>query len=416
MTTNSEKALLSQLMRDKDIYFKTSLKREYFTDNANVLVFTAIEKCINELKIIPDIMAVREILPDVPMTELLDISEYAQTTQNWKHYHQEVVEAYRKKTVRRLLTMAVAEIEQKSTDAIITDIESGITDLFQNVDRSEINKINHYAMEYMEKLEERFKNKGELVGLPFPWDSSNDLTLGLQPRRLYIVGARPSQGKTAEGIQIVTNLAMKGHKVGMLSLESSAKEVLNRMVSTQSKVDLDYLTSGKLQHRDFDRITHAMGPIYDANLFICDKPNMTLTEVLTQGRRMVLTEGVKFLLIDYAQIIDAENPSLPFHEQMKVVSKSIKQLARQLEIPIMLLVQLRRDSENKRPRMADIADCSQFEKDADVIQFIYHEKEGDETKQTWFIYEKQRDGRTGALPMYFDGPHVCFREPSNYKE
>jgi replicative DNA helicase len=403
---NPEIAILSQLVQDDQLYYKMSLSTEHFTDPHNRKAFQAIEKMIGDgVKV--DQVSLSEY---IPAAQAVSLHDAVPTTANWQYYHKALQEKHKKYIASEIARKIHAQLKDNtdSTD-IFQTIEDGLQSAADKGSDYTIEKLGDTLLEYVNIIEERKKSGGDIPGIRCGLPKLDDLTLGWNPRRYYIIGARPGKGKTALLLNFARYAGLKGIPVGIFSLESSKYELDGRIMADVGNIDSQRLAFGDLREHEFHDITVAAGQISDSPIYVYDQPNTDLITLRAQARRMVRQFGVKAIFVDYAQIIEHRVPSGNKFEAKGEVSLAMKQLARDLDVPMVVAAQLRRDTENKRPTIADISDSSQFEKDADAIVFIHHEfDDNGEIEKSWLLLEKNRDGPVKAVPVYFRKEYVRF--------
>ena len=243
---------------------------------------------------------------------------------------------------------------------------------------------------------------------------------GFQPSEFIIIGARPSLGKTSLALSLANRMSIQeGRKVGFFTLEMSRISIMQRIMSMEARIDASRLRKGALRPQDFPRLFDAAGRIYDANMWITDVPNMPLLDIRSQSRRMKKLHGVEIIFIDYLTLIRPEKTDIPRHEQIAEISRSLKALARELDIPIVVLSQVSRDTEGKRPSLNNIRESGSIEQDADVVMFLHrerdpsHDNESAQVIQTELIVAKQRNGPIGTVPIAFIPKYAKFEEWSS---
>jgi replicative DNA helicase len=261
-------------------------------------------------------------------------------------------------------------------------------------------------------IEKRYHNDGELPGLPTGFPSLDKYTAGFQTGLLYVIGARPSQGKSAMLLNMASFLSSRGEPVGIISVESSKTEILMRDLANMSTIDSHRIKTGFLKESDFAGLQMAASKMFKRPLYIYDQPNAGITKLQSVAKVMLRKYKIKALFIDYLQIIGASRKSDARKDQVQEVSMALKNLTRTLNIPVIVAAQLTRDSENRRPTLRDFADSSQIEKDADVAMLIHHDTNKDgELRSIWLNVEKNRDGAKTSIPLGFDGRYIRFFEP-----
>jgi replicative DNA helicase len=276
-----------------------------------------------------------------------------------------------------------------------------------SVDDTHLHYAREMALEFVEVVQERYNTKGQLPGVATGFAELDSMLLGLKPRLLYYVGARPSKGKTALITSIIANICAEGVPVGFLSLESSRKEIMARLFSNIGNIDNQILITGAFEKTsDFGRVGSAAERVYDWPLVICDKENMDLQTIRAKAREMVRTGKARVLFLDYIQLVPQTNYQLPYRLHMNEVSMAFKQLARELEVPVVVAAQLGRDAEGKVPTLADFKETGQIEQDADGAVLIHEDADA-----TWLIVAKNKDGPRGHVKVEFHKPFMRFVDP-----
>ena len=261
-------------------------------------------------------------------------------------------------------------------------------------------------------IEKLYHRKESCTGISTGFTELDYITSGFQNSELIVIGARPSVGKTALALTMASNIAIKNKMpVGFFTLEMTGIALLNRLIASESRINSAKLRSGMLSPNDFHKLTEASGRIYEAPLYIDDTPNMKLIDLHAQARRMQIKEGVKIVFIDSIGQIETESEyNVSRHEQISKISRSLKSLARELNIPIVCLSHLGQKSKNKPPTLSDLRKLGLIEQDADVVMFLhrdsfsgsYQNQSKDPLKiPTELIIAKQRNGPLGTVPILF---------------
>jgi len=322
-------------------------------------------------------------------------------------------------TRRRLISIADQLRQDAFDDAqdVRLMVEEAERRIFEITDESQIEGYKP-AREIIERtveaIEHLYRHKESYTGVPSGLTELDNMLSGFQDSEFIVVGARPSIGKTALALSMAANMALhRSTPVGFFTLEMSDMALMQRLVSSEARIGSQKIRTGYLLPADFKNLTDAAGLIYDAPLFITDQPNMKLLDLRAQARRMRSQAGVRIIFIDYITLIRAENPELPRHEQIAEVSRSLKALARELSIPIVALSQVSRDSEGRRPTLANIRESGSIEQDADVVLFLHRERgtnEEHETNnvETELIVAKQRNGPQGIVKIAFVPQYTRF--------
>jgi replicative DNA helicase len=329
-----------------------------------------------------------------------NIEYYAQTVQNY--------------SLRRALLRVAAEINVKVFDQslesrfVLEEVQQRIFDLTDNRQTLTFRRIGEILQETIDEIDRIYKSKKLITGVPSGFERLDLLTSGFQPSEFVVIGARPSIGKTALALNMAASMAVhKGIPAGFFSLEMSELALTKRIISSEAMVDSQIIRSGFLRPSDYARILDAAGKIYDAPFFVVDMPNMKLLDLRAQARKMRAQQKVEIIFIDYLGLIGSENNNLPRYEQISEISRSLKSLARELKIPVVVLCQLTRDAEKERPNLSNLRDSGSIEQDADVVLFLHRDRDKktdapvnpDEGIPTDLIIAKQRNGPVGTVKL-----------------
>jgi replicative DNA helicase len=301
--------------------------------------------------------------------------------------------------------------DENNSGEVVEFIESELTNLAEN-DESGYKHVSQVIPRMVDEIEKAHALKGKLSGVATGFPTLDEMTNGWQPE-YYVIGARPSTGKTALMLVSANAALLAGKKVGLFSAEMSDTSLIKRILANTANVDHSRIRSGFLSSTDLDIITEESGNIADMGLFINDKPNIRKTELISETRKLRRKEKVDIIFIDYIGLITSDDKSLPRHEQIADISRSLKGLSRELNIPIIALSQVTRDAEGKRPNMANIRESGAIEQDADGIAFLWDQGNVDElgeVKKITFILAKQRNGPTGDIPLAFTRAKMRFKE------
>jgi replicative DNA helicase len=325
-------------------------------------------------------------------------------------YYARIVQAT---AIRRTLARVSQEIIAQSHDdsvEISVVLEEAERRIFEISDR---NQTGTYASAKdvvkatFEAIEKHYHSKTEYTGIPSGFKDLDQLTMGFQNSEFIVIGARPSVGKTAFALTIATNMAVKQKiPVGFFSLEMSAMAIMQRMLSMEARLDSQRMRTGMLSPADFSRLTDASSRLYDAPLYISDSPDLKLLDLRAQARRMKTEHDVKAVFVDYITLVSSENRDLPRHEQIAEISRSLKALARELNLPVIALSQVRRETEGKKPALADLRESGSIEQDADVVIFIHADDLKAETRE--IAVAKQRNGPVGEIQLAFLARYTKF--------
>ena len=271
--------------------------------------------------------------------------------------------------------------------------------------------------EAVDNIEMLFRNKGELSGIPSGLSLLDEKTSGFHSSELIIIGARPSIGKTALAISMAVNISIvQKRPSAFFSLEMPRLDLVKRIISIQSSVPLANLRTGRLTASQLKRMMDANSKLFEAPLYIVDTPYMRLNDLKTLARQCKMQNKVEIIFIDYIGLISNENALLPRHEQVAEISRSLKGLARELKIPIVVLSQVKREVEGGKPTLADLRESGSLEQDADVVMMMHRSRTDDEGKgviPTELIIAKQRNGPLGTIPLNFVTSTTKYEQNSN---
>ncbi len=293
---------------------------------------------------------------------------------------------------------------QNQSDSILDNAEQKIFSLAQKNEATEVYNAQSIMVKEIELIEARYKSKNQFTGIPTGFAKLDTYTSGFQNSELIIIGARPSIGKTALALSMIQNIACdRGIPCGFFSLEMPYESIGMRLLSQDAKVPMHKIRSGMLKVEDVKKIQDSAGRWFNKPLYVVDTPNMRLLELRAVARRMVSNNGVKIIFIDYIGLITTEDKKKEQWEQISEISKSLKALARELEIPIVALCQVARDAEGQEPNLAQLRGSGSIEQDADVVMFLHRDRLKEEVtaQEAKIILAKQRNGATGDLPIMF---------------
>jgi replicative DNA helicase len=340
---------------------------------------------------------------------------------NIEHYARIVKE----KAILRNLIHTTHNIQQRAfegedgADAILDGAESDIFALAEDRVRVGLLPIKDIVRDNFERLERIFKEGKSITGIPTGYVELDKLTSGLQPSELLILAARPSQGKTALALNLMENIAIRGgHPVAMFSLEMSKESLLQRLVASVAQIDAHKFRTGHLSKEDWRRMTESLGVISSAPLWIDDAGSISVLEIGAKARRLKRDKGLSMLVVDYLQLITARGRFGNRQEEVSSISRGLKGLAKELQIPVLVLSQLTRapERDERGPQLSDLRESGAIEQDADVVMFIYRPhffKAGatpEEREETELRIAKQRNGPTDLVKFVFRSRFTRFEE------
>jgi len=421
---DAEQAVLGALLIDKEAFTSVSekIKPEYFYDEKNKCIFECMLILYEERQPI-DLLTLTSVLKKKKMFEKVGGSAYISsltsvvpTASNIEHY----CEIIREKSTRRSLISLGAEMTDVAFDdareagEVLDKVEQDIFRISQDSIKQGFVHIKDTLAESFDRLDELHKNEGSIRGIETGFVDIDNLLSGLQASNLIILAARPGQGKTAFIINIAQHAAVNlKYPVGVFSLEMSKEELVDRLLINQSDIDAWRLKTGRLSEDDFEKLSVAMGQLAEAPIYIDDTPGISIPEIRTKARRLQLEHGIKLLIVDYLQLANPGKKVENRVQEVTYISQSMKNLARELKIPVIAVSQLSRAVESrggdKRPQLADLRDSGAIEQDADVVMFLYSpEEEMMPQRIVRVLVAKHRNGPVGEKELLFRGDRIRF--------
>ncbi len=418
---DAEQSLLGALLIDKDAIVRISeiLHPTYFyRSEQHGFIYEAIQSLFERREPI-DLVTVTEELKRKSVYDKVGGSAYltsliniVPTSAHIEHYARIVKDH----AVRRsLIAQATALIQRaydegESVEELLESAEAGIFSISQEHVSRDFLPIKDALTESFDRLDELQKSSGKLRGVPTGFRDLDNKLAGMQNSNLIILASRPGQGKTSMALNIAQYVAVTaGLPVGIFSLEMSQEELVDRLLVGQADIDAWKLKTGRLDEKDFDKLSLAMGELAEAPIFIDDTPGITISEMRTKARRLQIEHGLKFLIVDYLQLIKGRNLDNRVQE-VSEISQNLKNLARELKIPVLAISQLSRAVEQrgiKKPQLADLRESGAIEQDADVVMFIWRE-DPEHPEQVILDIQKHRNGPTGEINLVFRADRTKF--------
>jgi replicative DNA helicase len=424
----AEKSVLAAILIDKDAIIKVSeiLKPESFYSKAHQAIFEAMLELYDKRMTIDVITLKDQLTKDKKIrtvggvSGITQLSNLLSTAANVENYASMVKEKYVKRELIALSNEVgtLAFDESKEINEILDGAEQRVMSISQTHARRDFLPIKQTLVESFDRLDELQKSGGELRGLPTGFADLDRMTAGLQKSNLVILAARPGTGKTAFAVNIAqyaTIMAKK--KVGFFSLEMSREELVDRLLVGQADIDAWKLKTGRLSQEDFLKISDAMGVLAESKLFIDDTPGLSIYEMRTKARRLMMEQEIDLLVVDYLQLAHGQNRENRVQE-VGEISQGLKNIARELKIPVLALAQLSRAVEQrgeKAPQLSDLRESGSIEQDADVVMFLYR-KDDDLRESVTLRIAKHRNGGLGDIELYFRGDRVKFFGMENRKQ
>lgn len=318
------------------------------------------------------------------------------------------------KSRRRNLIKISSEIKksafdlQKESRFILEDAEKKIFSLADADQTIQVHAMDEIVPKTLENIQNRIKNHGDCTGVTSGFTTLDTMTSGFQKSEFVVIGARPSMGKTALALNMMEHIAVdKKIPCGFFSLEMSYEQIGQRLLSQRARIPGTKLRNGMMQVSELQKLQDAAGSCFEAPLYIVDIPNMALVDLRTMARRLVHDKHVEIIFIDYIGLITVENPQAQVFEAVSEISKSLKSLARELNIPVVALCQVARSAEGEEPNLSQLRGSGSIEQDADVVMFIHRERKKTESgemeavQDAKLIVAKQRNGPIGDVNLLF---------------
>lgn len=399
-----------------------NLTQDSFYDEKNGKIFATMSSLMEEktpidLTTVTSYLKNKNQLTEVGGVEYLtEIVNFVPTASNIDYYIKSVEESA---ILRNLIETATSiATEGYSTDETVNEIldnsEKKILNIVKNRKSSEFRTIKDVLIKTQQDLERLAENKGEITGLATGWYDLDKVTTGLHENEFIIIAARPAMGKTAFALNLATHVAMEQNKsVALFNLEMSAEQLAMRIISSLGQLEGFKLKTGNLMNNDWKRINEAISQLAGTNMVIDDTPGITIGEIRAKCRRLASSEkGLALVVIDYLQLISGgKNYGANRQQEVSDISRSLKTLAMELNVPVIALSQLSRSvesREDKRPLMSDLRESGSIEQDADIVAFLYRDdyynKEArteDNTSISELIIGKHRNGPTTTIELLF---------------
>jgi len=429
--TEAEQSLLGCLMLDKDAIVKIvdSIRAEDFYKNIHQEIYQVMVDLYEKSEPI-DILSVSARLREKQKLEQIGGLTYitflinsVPTATHVSNYAKIV----RQKKILRDLISASHEIglsafdEAQEVDILLDKAEKTVFSIGQRSLTQTFTPIKEILSDTFERIDELSKHQGKMRGIPTGFNDLDKILAGLQNSDLIVLAARPSMGKSSLALDIARHVAVFENKtVGLFSLEMSKDQLGDKLISSQANVNLWNIRNGKLQDglgdNDYSRIQHAIGTLSEAPIYIDDAGSVNILQMRAMARRLQATKGLDLLIIDYLQLMEPINKFHSSVQQVTEISRALKILAKELNVPVLALSQLSRAVESRVPqipRLADLRESGAIEQDADVVLFIYREDRYNENTLKKNIAEilvaKHRNGPLGKIELYFDEQRVSFK-------
>ena len=425
----AEQSVIGSMIMDKDAIvtaMEMLISEDFYHTQYGILFDTMIELYNKGLPVdlvtLQNKLKEKDVPPEIASLEFVrDLVTAVPTSANVKYYAQIVKD----NSMRRKLIKLNEEIEnecyvgKESVETVMDITEKKVFDLLSTRGGGgDYVPIRQIVMNALEKIENAAKTSGTVTGIPTGFIDLDYRTAGLQPSDLILIAARPSMGKTAFVLNIAQYVAFKKNKgVAIFSLEMSKEQLVNRMFSLESQVDAQALRTGNLKDSEWEKLIEGAGIIGKSHLVIDDTPGISVSELRSKCRKYKLEQDLQLVIIDYLQLMSGSvgGKSESRQQEISEISRSLKALARELNVPVIALSQLSRAVESrpdKRPMLSDLRESGAIEQDADVVMFIYRDeyynKDSEFKKQAEIIIAKQRNGPVGTVNLAWLGEYTKF--------
>lgn len=414
----AEQSVIGSMIMDREAIVVASeiiMGDDFYSKQYGILFETMVE--LNDegkpvdLVTLQDRLKEKDVPPEVSSLEFVrDLITAVPTSANIKYYANIVAE---KSTLRKLIKLNeeianTCYVGKENLEVILEDTEKRVFDLVQRRNMEDFVPIRQIVMNAMDRIERASHNKGNVTGVATGFIDLDYRTAGMQPSDLILIAARPSMGKTAFVLNIAQYVAFKQNQtVAIFSLEMSKEQLVNRLFSMESKVDSQHLRTGNLSDEEWEKLIESAGLIGKSNLIIDDTPGISISELRSKCRKYKLEHHLDMIIIDYLQLMSGSGRSTDSRQQeISDISRSLKALARELNVPVLALSQLSRAVEQRpdhRPMLSDLRESGAIEQDADVVMFIYRDdyynKDTEKKNIAEIIIAKQRNGPIGTVEL-----------------
>ena len=416
-SVEAEQSVIGSMIMDREAILTASeiISGEDFYQHQYGIVFLAMKELYDEGKpvdliTLQDRLKEKDVPPEISSLEFVrDLLANVPTSANVKYY----AEIVKEKSMLRKLIKVNEEIAntcylgKERVEDIMEDTEKKIFDLVQRRGGGDFVPIKQVVLNALDKIEAASKTKGSVTGIPTGFIDLDYKTSGFQPSDLILIAARPSMGKTAFVLNVAQHMAFKVNKtVAVFSLEMSKEQLVNRLLSLESRVDSQSIRTGNLTDDDWGKLIEGAGIIGKSNLIIDDMPGISIADLRSKCRKYKMEMDLGIIIIDYLQLMTGSKKSESRQQEISEISRSFKEIARELNVPVVALSQLSRAVESrpdKRPMLSDLRESGAIEQDADVVMFIYRDdyynKDTDKKNIAEIIIAKQRNGPIGTVEL-----------------
>ena len=432
----AEQAVIGSMLTDRDAVISAIevLKEEDFYREDNKTIYEAILNLYNRSEPI-DIITLKAELTSMGMFDkiggleyIVGLPEKVPTTANVEKYISIVKE---KSELRRLIKAANEIIEQgydptENIDDIMNSAEKKIFNIMQDKDQKSYSPIKDVLIDAFTELEQLYNQKQHITGVPTGFIDLDYKTAGLHNSDLILIAARPAMGKSAFALNIATNAALKAKAPAVLfSLEMSKEQMVNRILCSEAMVDSNKVRTGKIDDDDWIKLADTMGDLSEAPIYIDDTPGISINEIRAKCRKLKLEKNIGLVVIDYLQLVQGSSKRAQGSREQEIseISRSLKILAKEINVPVIALSQLSRAPEQRpdhRPMLSDLRESGAIEQDADIVMFLYRDdyynEDSEDKGLAEVIVAKHRAGSTGTVKLVWLGNYTKFANMERYRE
>ena len=433
---DAEQAVIGSMLTDKDAVISAIevLKEEDFYREDNKTIYSAILNLYNRSEPI-DIITLKSELTAMGMFDkiggfeyIVGLPEKVPTTANVEKYINIVKE---KSELRRLIKTANEIIEQgydptENIDDIMNNAEKKIFNIMQDKDQKGYSPIKDVLVDTFTELEQLYNQKQHITGVPTGFIDLDYKTAGLHNSDLVLIAARPAMGKSAFALNVATNAAVKAKvPVVLFSLEMSKEQMVNRILCSEAMVDSNKVRTGKIDDEDWIKLANTMGELSEAPIYIDDTPGISINEIRAKCRKLKLEKNIGLVVIDYLQLVQGSSKRAQGsrEQERSEISRSLKILAKEINVPVIALSQLSRAPEQRpdhRPMLSDLRESGAIEQDADIVMFLYRDdyynEDSEDKGLAEVILAKHRAGSTGTVKLVWLGNYTKFANMERYRE
>lgn len=425
-STEAEQSVIGSMLMDKDAIVAASeiVSAEDFYEHRYGVLFDAMLELFNEGKPVDLItlqnkLKEKDVPPELCSLEFIrDLIASVPTSANVRYYANIVKE---KSTLRQLIKVSESianecYLDKEKVENILEDAEKKMFDIFQKRNSGDFVSIKEIVFKSLESIEAAARNKGNVTGIPTGFYDLDYKTAGLQPSDLILIAARPSMGKTAFALNIAEHVVLKSNiTTAIFSLEMSKDQLVKRIMSMHSKVNSQAMRTGDLSDEDWLKLVESARVIGNSNLIIDDTSSISVSELRSKCRKFKLEHNLGLVIIDYLQLMTGSRKTESRQQEISEISRSLKGLARELNVPVIALSQLSRAVEqrpDKRPMLSDLRESGAIEQDADIVMFLYRDDyynhDSEEAGISEVIIGKQRNGPTGTVKLAWLAQYTKF--------